>query len=140
MYSTLVCCRTIDPVPAFYFWGLRIFYLKIKHCSIVSGLSLSYAATQRLKIPCIQYFNLRIPILFLKWWGQSFLTVSFFQLEVVGRGGLIQARVLKLKKAVKGDANAREVSDALPFLGIAINQLYKGCSNCKICGSSRGKR
>jgi len=41
----------------------------------------------------------------------------FDQLEVVGRGGLIQARVLKLKKAVKGDANAREVSDALPFLG-----------------------
>jgi hypothetical protein len=39
---------------------------------------------------------------------------------VVGRGGLIQARVLKLKKAVKGDANAREVSDALPFLGMVI--------------------
>jgi hypothetical protein len=38
-------------------------------------------------------------------------------MEVVGRGGLIQARVLKLKKAVKGDYNAREVSDALPFLG-----------------------
>ncbi len=44
------------------------------------------------------------------------------QLEVVGRGGLIQARVLKLKKAVKGDANAREVSDALPFLGMVISK------------------
>jgi hypothetical protein len=41
---------------------------------------------------------------------------------VVGRGGLIQARVLKLKKAVKGDANAREVSDALPFLGMVISK------------------
>jgi hypothetical protein len=47
---------------------------------------------------------------------------SNHQLEVIGRGGLIQARVLKLKKAVKGDANAREVSDALPFLGMVISK------------------
>ena len=49
---------------------------------------------------------------------------------MVGRGGLIQARVLKLKKAVKGDSNAREVSDALPFLGMAISRFQFFCSKC----------
>jgi hypothetical protein len=60
----------------------------------------------------------------LLWEGVSFDRFSGHQLEVVGRGGLIQARVLKLKKAVKGDANAREVSDALPFLGMVISKPH----------------
>jgi len=38
------------------------------------------------------------------------------ELEVLGQGGLIQARVLRLKKDLKGEHDAREVSDALPFL------------------------
>ena len=36
--------------------------------------------------------------------------------EILGQGGLIQARVLRLKKDLKGENNAREVSDALPFM------------------------
>ncbi len=71
---------------------------------------------------------------------------SVHQLEVVGRGGLIQARVLKLKKAVKGDANAREVSDALPFLGMVISNppfqfilFYFIFSNYTVCRGSVGR-
>ena len=38
------------------------------------------------------------------------------ELPITGQGGLIQARVLRLKKDLKGENDAREVSDALPFL------------------------
>jgi len=44
------------------------------------------------------------------------------QLEMVGRGGMIQARVLKLKKDLKNENNAREVSDALPFMEYEIHR------------------
>ena len=37
--------------------------------------------------------------------------------DIIGQGGLIQARVLKLKKDLKGENNARDVSDILPFIG-----------------------
>ena len=43
-------------------------------------------------------------------------------LEIVGQGGLIQARVLRLKKDLKGENNAREVSDALPFMEYEIHR------------------
>ena len=36
--------------------------------------------------------------------------------EVTGRGCLIQAKVLRLKKDLKGESNAKEISDALPFI------------------------
>jgi len=42
--------------------------------------------------------------------------------EIVGRGGLIQARVLRLKRDMKGENNAREVSDALPFMEYEIHR------------------
>jgi hypothetical protein len=70
------------------------------------------------KVFCLSDFL----IMSLLWEDVLFDGFSCHQLEVVGRGGLIQARVLKLKKAVKGDANAREVSDALPFLGMVISK------------------
>ena len=44
------------------------------------------------------------------------------ELEVLGEGGLIQARVLRLKKDLKGEHDAREVSDALPFLEYEIHR------------------
>ena len=44
------------------------------------------------------------------------------ELEVVGQGGLIQARVLRAKKDLKGENDAREVSDALPFLEYEIHR------------------
>ena len=42
--------------------------------------------------------------------------------EIVGQGGLIQARVLKTKKDLKGENNAREVSDVLPFIEYEIHR------------------
>eukprot|EP00092_Neocalanus_flemingeri_P010834 GFUD01011666.1.p1 GENE.GFUD01011666.1~~GFUD01011666.1.p1 ORF type:complete len:988 (+),score=330.13 GFUD01011666.1:124-3087(+) len=42
--------------------------------------------------------------------------------EILGQGGLIQARVLRLKKDLKGENNAREVSDALPFMEYEIHR------------------
>jgi len=42
--------------------------------------------------------------------------------DIVGQGGLIQARVLRLKKDLKGENNAREVSDALPFMEYEIHR------------------
>ena len=44
------------------------------------------------------------------------------QVEIIGQGGLIQARVLRLKKDLKGENNAREVSDALPFMEYEIHR------------------
>ena len=44
------------------------------------------------------------------------------ELEVIGQGGLIQAKVLKAKKDLKGENDAREVSDALPFLEYEIHR------------------
>ena len=43
-------------------------------------------------------------------------------LEILGQGGLIQARVLKMKKDLKGENNAREVSDILPFIEYEIHR------------------
>jgi len=44
------------------------------------------------------------------------------QLEIIGRGGIIQARVMKVKKDLKNENNAREVSDALPFMEYEIHR------------------
>lgn len=43
-------------------------------------------------------------------------------LEVVGRGCLIQAKVLRLKKDLKGEHNAKEISDALPFIEYEVHR------------------
>ena len=43
-------------------------------------------------------------------------------LEIVGQGGLIQARVLKTKKDLKGENNAREVSEILPFVEYEVHR------------------
>ena len=43
-------------------------------------------------------------------------------LEIHGQGSLIQARVLKVKKDLKGENNAREVSDVLPFIEYEIHR------------------
>lgn len=43
-------------------------------------------------------------------------------LEIVGQGGLIQARVLKTKKDLKGENNAREVSEILPFIEYEVHR------------------
>jgi len=44
------------------------------------------------------------------------------QLEIIGRGGIIQARVIKAKKELKNENNAREVSDLLPFLEYELHR------------------
>ena len=43
-------------------------------------------------------------------------------LDILGQGALIQARVQRLKKDLKGENNAREVSDVLPFLEYEIHR------------------
>lgn len=46
-------------------------------------------------------------------------------LKIVGRGSLIQAKVLRLKKDQKSENNAKEISDALPFIEYELHrQLY----------------
>ncbi|XP_040568633.1 C2 domain-containing protein 5 isoform X3 [Lepeophtheirus salmonis] len=42
--------------------------------------------------------------------------------DFVGRGSFIQAKVVKYKKDLKGDNNAKEISDALPFLEYEIHR------------------
>ncbi len=44
------------------------------------------------------------------------------QLEINGRGCLLQAKVLRLKRDLKGENNAKEISDALPFLEYEIHK------------------
>ena len=56
------------------------------------------------------------------WWEMVMVILLFLQVEIVGQGGLIQARVLRLKKDLKGENNAREVSDALPFMEYEIHR------------------
>ena len=47
------------------------------------------------------------------------------QLSIVGRGCLIQAKVLRTKKDMKGESNAKEISDSLPFIEYELHrQLY----------------
>ncbi|XP_064599644.1 C2 domain-containing protein 5-like isoform X2 [Liolophura sinensis] len=46
------------------------------------------------------------------------------ELQVMGKGCLIQARICRDKKDAKGEANAREISDILPFMEYEVhNQL-----------------
>eukprot|EP00095_Tigriopus_kingsejongensis_P005187 maker-scaffold321_size207582-snap-gene-1.29 protein:Tk05187 transcript:maker-scaffold321_size207582-snap-gene-1.29-mRNA-1 annotation:"c2 domain-containing protein 5 isoform x2" len=42
--------------------------------------------------------------------------------EILGRGCLIQAKVLRLKKDLKGENNAKEISDGLPFIEYEIHR------------------
>ncbi|XP_059080558.1 C2 domain-containing protein 5-like isoform X1 [Tigriopus californicus] len=42
--------------------------------------------------------------------------------DITGRGCLIQAKVLRLKKDLKGESNAKEISDALPFIEYEIHR------------------
>ncbi|XP_055541044.1 C2 domain-containing protein 5 isoform X2 [Wyeomyia smithii] len=44
-------------------------------------------------------------------------------LQVNGRGTLIQAHVCRSKRDLKGESNAKEMSDALPFLEIELHKL-----------------
>ena len=44
------------------------------------------------------------------------------QLDITGRGCLLQAKVLRLKKDLKGEQNAKEISDALPFIEYEIHR------------------
>jgi hypothetical protein len=44
------------------------------------------------------------------------------QLDIVGRGCLLQAKVLRLKRDQKGESNAKEISDALPFIEYEIHR------------------
>ena len=47
------------------------------------------------------------------------------QLTIVGRGCVIQAKVLRTKKDMKGESNAKEISDSLPFIEYELHrQLY----------------
>ena len=50
-------------------------------------------------------------------------TEPFESLDVCGKGVLIQARVLRLKKDLKGEHNAKEVSDALPFVEYELHRI-----------------
>ena len=43
-------------------------------------------------------------------------------LELVGRGCLLQAKVLRLKKDLKGENNAKEISDGLPFIEYELHR------------------
>uniref|UniRef100_A0A182R520 C2 domain-containing protein n=1 Tax=Anopheles funestus TaxID=62324 RepID=A0A182R520_ANOFN len=42
---------------------------------------------------------------------------------VSGRGSLIQAQTIRLKRDLKGEANGKEISDALPFLEYELHKL-----------------
>lgn len=44
------------------------------------------------------------------------------QLAVAGRGCLLQAKVLRAKKDLKGESNAKEISDALPFIEYELHR------------------
>ena len=44
------------------------------------------------------------------------------QLLMVGRGCVLQAKVIRLKKDLKGENNAKEISDALPFIEYEIHR------------------
>ena len=47
------------------------------------------------------------------------------QLSIVGRGCLLQAKVLRTKKDLKGESNAKEISDSLPFIEYELHrQLF----------------
>ncbi len=50
-------------------------------------------------------------------------------LEILGRGCLMQATVVRLKKDLKGENNAREVSDALPFVEYEIHRQLVSFEN-----------
>ena len=43
-------------------------------------------------------------------------------LNLIGRGCLLQAKVLRLKKDLKGESNAKEISDGLPFMEYEIHR------------------
>ena len=42
--------------------------------------------------------------------------------DPTGRGCLVQAEVLQLKKDLKGEMNAREISNGLPFVEYEIHR------------------
>ena len=44
------------------------------------------------------------------------------QLGIAGRGCLLLAKVLRVKKDLKGESNAKEISDALPFIEYELHR------------------
>lgn len=44
-------------------------------------------------------------------------------LQVTGRGCLVQAHVMKPKRDLRSELNAREISDSLPFLEYELHRL-----------------
>lgn len=50
-------------------------------------------------------------------------TNTDINLQVDGRGILIQAHACRSKRDLKGESNAKEMSDALPFLEIELHKL-----------------
>ena len=44
------------------------------------------------------------------------------QLSMIGRGCILQGKVIKVKKDLKGESNAKEISDALPFIEYEIHR------------------
>ena len=55
--------------------------------------------------------------------------------DPTGRGCLVQAEVLQLKKDLKGEMNAREISNGLPFVEYEIHRQL--INKMKVRGSRR---
>uniref|UniRef100_U5EQC8 Putative ca2+-dependent phospholipid-binding protein n=1 Tax=Corethrella appendiculata TaxID=1370023 RepID=U5EQC8_9DIPT len=47
-------------------------------------------------------------------------------MQVIGRGCLLQAQVCRPKRDLKGESNAKEISDGLPFLEYELHRLLIG--------------
>lgn len=43
--------------------------------------------------------------------------------EIIGRGCFVQAQVCRTKKDLRSESNAKEISDAIPFLEYEIHRL-----------------
>ena len=50
------------------------------------------------------------------------MTLTSGQLGIAGRGCLLLAKVLRVKKDLKGESNAKEISDALPFIEYELHR------------------
>ncbi|KAK2143845.1 hypothetical protein LSH36_807g00138 [Paralvinella palmiformis] len=60
---------------------------------------------RRCNVPDILFTTIELPV----------------ELPIVGKGCLIQARVFRQKKDGKGEANAKEISESLPFMEIELH-------------------
>ena len=57
---------------------------------------------------------------FFKCWCDLLFVLG--QLGIAGRGCLLLAKVLRVKKDLKGESNAKEISDALPFIEYELHR------------------